>query len=129
MTGADLRHILSKNIKLLRKQRSLSQIELAEKADISIPFLSNIERGNKWPHPDTLTKLAEALGVEVYALFITDCSPKEELEQLRQEIIKDIKNNYDDRLEKSFVFNIEKVVKMSVKQAVASEFKNLKKGK
>jgi transcriptional regulator with XRE-family HTH domain len=129
MTGADLRHILSKNIKLLRKQRSLSQIELAEKANISIPFLSNIERGNKWPHPDTLTKLAEALGVEVYALFIIDYSPKEELEQLRQEIIQDIKNNYDDRLEKSFVFNIEKTVKMSVKQAVASEFKNLKKNK
>jgi transcriptional regulator with XRE-family HTH domain len=129
MTGDGLRHILSKNIKLLRKQRSLSQIELAEKADISIPFLSNIERGNKWPHPDTLTKLAEALGVEVYALFIIDCSPKEELEQLRQEIIQDIKNNYEDRLEKSFVYNIEKIVKMSVKQAVASEFKNLKKNK
>jgi transcriptional regulator with XRE-family HTH domain len=129
MTGTDLRQILSKNIKLLRKQRSLSQIELAEKADISIPFLSNIERGNKWPHPDTLTKLAEALGVEVYALFIIDRSPKEELEQLRQEIIQDIKNNYDDKLEKSFVFNIENVVKMSVKQAVASEFKNLKKNK
>jgi transcriptional regulator with XRE-family HTH domain len=49
MTGTDLRRILSKNIKLLRGQRSLSQIELAEKADISIPFLSNIERQNKWP--------------------------------------------------------------------------------
>jgi len=69
MTGADLRRILSKNIKMLRGQRSLSQIELAEKADISIPFLSNIERQNKWPHPDTLVKLAKALDVEVYALF------------------------------------------------------------
>jgi transcriptional regulator with XRE-family HTH domain len=56
-----------------------------------------------------------------------DPSIKRELEQLRQEIIQDIKNNYDDRLEKSIVFNIENVVKMSVKQAVASEFKNLKK--
>jgi len=69
MTGTDLRRILSENIKLLRGQRSLSQIELAEKADISIPFLSNIERQNKWPHPDTLAKLAKALDVEVYALF------------------------------------------------------------
>ena len=69
MTGADLRHTLSKNIKSLRSQRSLSQIELAEKADISIPFLSNIERQNKWPHPDTLVKLAKALDVEVYILF------------------------------------------------------------
>jgi transcriptional regulator with XRE-family HTH domain len=70
MTEADLRQILSKNIKSFRSQRSLSQSELAEKADISIPFLSNIERAIKWPHPKTLIKLAEALDVEVYMLFL-----------------------------------------------------------
>ena len=75
MTGTDLRYILSKNIKLLRSQRSLSQIELAEKADISIPFLSNIERQNKWPHPDTLVKIATALDVEVYMLFLENIPP------------------------------------------------------
>ena len=75
MTGADLRQILSKNIKSLRSQRSLSQIEMAEKADISIPFLSNIERGNKWPHPDTLVKIAKALDVEVSVLFQEKISP------------------------------------------------------
>jgi len=56
-------------------------------------------------------------------------SIKSELEQLRQDIIQDIKNNYDDRLERTIVFNIENVVKMSVKQAVATEFKNLRKNK
>jgi len=76
MTGGDLRHILSKNLKLLRNQRSLSQMELAEKANISIPFLSNIERSNKWPHPDTLVKIAEALDVEVYVLFQENSPPK-----------------------------------------------------
>ena len=76
MTGADLRQILSRNIKSLRSQRSLSQIELAEKADISIPFLSNIERSNKWPHPETLAKLAKALDVEVYVLFQEKMPPK-----------------------------------------------------
>jgi len=70
MTGADLRQVLSKNIKSLRGQRSLSQIELAEKANISIPFLSNIERANKWPHPDTLVKIAQALDVDVAILFM-----------------------------------------------------------
>jgi len=69
MTETDLRLILSKNIKSYRSQRSLSQSELAEKADISIPFLSNIERAKKWPHPETLVKLADALDVEVHMLF------------------------------------------------------------
>ena len=76
MTGADLRQILSKNLKSLRSQRSLSQFELAEKADISIPFLSNIERSNKWPHPETLVKLAKALDVEVYMLFQEKIPPQ-----------------------------------------------------
>jgi len=70
MTADDLRDILSKNIKTLRNRRSLSQIELAEKADISIPFLSNIERSNKWPHPETLVKIAKALEVDVFMLFL-----------------------------------------------------------
>jgi transcriptional regulator with XRE-family HTH domain len=69
MTEVNLRQVLSKNIKSFRSQRSLSQSELAKKADISIPFLSNIERALKWPHPETLVRLAQALDVEVYMLF------------------------------------------------------------
>jgi len=69
MKEADLRQILSKNLKSFRSQRSLSQSELAEKADISIPFLSNIERAKKWPYPETLVKLAKALDIEVFMLF------------------------------------------------------------
>ncbi|MDR2575903.1 MAG: helix-turn-helix domain-containing protein [Treponema sp.] len=32
-------------------------------------ILSNIERAIKWPHPETLAKLAKALDVDVYMLF------------------------------------------------------------
>jgi transcriptional regulator with XRE-family HTH domain len=47
----------------------MSQADLAEKAEISIPLMSEIARGNKWPQPDNLAKIALALGVEVYDLF------------------------------------------------------------
>jgi transcriptional regulator with XRE-family HTH domain len=69
MGGQEVRNALSKNIKLFRGNRSWSQADLAEKAGISIPFLSDIERGNKWPYPDTLSNLAKALDVEVFELF------------------------------------------------------------
>jgi len=52
-------------------------------------------------------------------------SGNEEFQQLRQDIIQDIINIYDDKLHRTIIFNIENVVKMSVKQAVASEIKNL----
>ena len=69
MTEQDLRAILSQNIKKLRNYRKLSQAELAEKIDISIPFLSDIENGKKWISPVTLAKMADAFNIEAYELL------------------------------------------------------------
>lgn len=54
MTGEEVRQTLAKNIKKLRAQKGFSQAQLAEKADISLPFMSSIEQSSKWPYPDTL---------------------------------------------------------------------------
>jgi len=74
-TGQDLRAILGRGIKFFRQQRQLSQATLAEKAGISITFLSNIERGLKYPTSDTLSAIANALDVEPFELFRHDHSP------------------------------------------------------
>ena len=77
MTGVDVRTLLAKRIKELRSGKNFSQAQLAEKADISIPFLSAIERGTKWPYPETLAKLADGLDVTIADLFISDTSRKD----------------------------------------------------
>jgi len=64
-----LKEILGKNIKFFRLRRQFSQAELAEKANISITFLSNIERGNNYPQAGTLCNIVNALGVEIWELF------------------------------------------------------------
>jgi transcriptional regulator with XRE-family HTH domain len=66
-----IRVILSGNLRKLRKHREWSQTELAKKANISMNFLSEIECCRKWPYPETLQNLAEALGVEVFDFFKT----------------------------------------------------------
>jgi transcriptional regulator with XRE-family HTH domain len=76
MVGNELRGVLARNIKAFRKHRDWSQEILAEKAGISVPFLSDIERCNKWPYPETLSNLAKALDVEVYELFRHDDASK-----------------------------------------------------
>ena len=78
MEGAEIRKILAKNIKWFREHRLWSQAELAANSDISIPFLSEIERGNKWPYPDTLGKIAKALNVKTHELFLEDTPSKGE---------------------------------------------------
>jgi len=69
MNGTEIRRILAKNIKTCREHRLWSQADLAEYSDISIPFLSEIERGNKWPFPDTLGRIVQALNVQIHDLF------------------------------------------------------------
>jgi transcriptional regulator with XRE-family HTH domain len=69
MTEHELRAILSSNLKRYRTYRKFSQAELAEKLDISIPFLSDVENGRKWVSPLTLVKFAGALKIEPYELL------------------------------------------------------------
>ena len=69
MSGEKIRTTLGNNIKLFRNRRNWSQSDLAESAGISINYLGEIERGRKWPHPETLWSLTEALNVEVFELF------------------------------------------------------------
>jgi transcriptional regulator with XRE-family HTH domain len=69
MNEQDLKHILSINIKRYRNYHKFSQAELAEKLDISIPFLSDIENGKKWVSPRTLAKMADVFAIEAYELL------------------------------------------------------------
>jgi len=75
MDGQEIKSVLGKNIKLIRSQRQYSQELLAEKANISITFLSNIERGLKYPKPAVLSQIAESLKVDVCELFKTNSKP------------------------------------------------------
>jgi transcriptional regulator with XRE-family HTH domain len=69
MTENELRAIVRTNIRRYRNYRKWTQAELAEKLDISINFLSDIENGKKWISPSTMVKFASALNIEPYELF------------------------------------------------------------
>jgi transcriptional regulator with XRE-family HTH domain len=97
MIGDDIRAVLSKNIKNYRNYLSLSQADLAEKVNISISFLSSIERGTKWPYPDTLAGIARALKVEVFELFraeqLLDNATKPKVDSLINEITATVESS------------------------------------
>ena len=93
MDGQAIKETLGKNIKIFRDRRGLSQADLAEKADISIPFLSSIERGIKYPQPDMLAKIANSLGVKVNELFTVNLAFAESsdlLSHLSEDMTKNI---------------------------------------
>lgn len=93
MNGQELKAILGKNVKFFRYRLEYSQADLAEKADISITFLSNIERGLKFPKPEIITRIANGLGINVYELFKSDIVPEDNkkiINQLSKDVTKKI---------------------------------------
>ena len=69
MTENQLRTIVSTNIRRFRDYRKWTQAEFAEKLDISVNFLSDIENGKKWISPASMVKFASVLNIEPYELF------------------------------------------------------------
>ncbi|MFJ8265527.1 helix-turn-helix domain-containing protein [Peribacillus asahii] len=65
--------MIGKNIKELRKRRGYTLSELAEQANISKSYLSNIERNlNKNPSLEVMNKIAHVLNVDIMTLLKTD---------------------------------------------------------
>lgn len=96
---------VGKRIKEVRKQKGMSQDELAERADLSSQYISQIETGRKKGSLPTYNKLAKALGVSIdeltgsisegsrvlsdVDLILQDCSKEER--ELLVEVLRVVK--------------------------------------
>jgi transcriptional regulator with XRE-family HTH domain len=93
LSGQDVWTLLGRRIQFYRKQRQFSQAVLAEKADISITFLSKIERGIRYPTPETLSGIANGLEVSLCDLFQeaeTSSEHQNMLARLQNDVIKTV---------------------------------------
>ena len=76
-----LQYVIGK-IKEIRTQKSISQLELSVRANMSQSFLASVEKGKKQPSVLTLLRIASALGVSPKIFF-------PENEKKKKEEIKD----------------------------------------
>jgi len=102
METQEIKEILGRNIKYFRFHRQLSQSALAEKANISVTFLSNIERGKMFPKVEALSRLTESLNVSVFELFRPDLVPEDN---------KDMINRFSADITKNINLALEEVIK------------------
>jgi transcriptional regulator with XRE-family HTH domain len=64
------RATLARNVRTLRAARRLSQMTLAQDAGITPALISAIESRKANPTIDSLQRIADALGIEMAALFV-----------------------------------------------------------
>ncbi len=94
MTETELRKKFGERLSLLRDHRRLTQEQLAELIDLTGHFIGMIETARQGVSFDTISRLAEGLGVEVMELFrFDDTIP------LRKNVsITNLEEKFGDRL-------------------------------
>ena len=82
-----LKQDFGQRIQKLRKDKKITQEQLAEMVGIDPKNISRIEKGNNYPTAENLTSIAKALHVDIYELFVFNSIP---LEQMKEEIINSL---------------------------------------
>lgn len=67
-----LREVFIANLKKNRKRQKISQMDLAERCDTAGSYIGEIEIGRKFPSVEMIEKIAGALNIEAYRLFVDE---------------------------------------------------------
>ena len=93
---------LAMNIKRYRKKLNFTQEQLAERAKTSTTYIGTIEIGQKFPSPQMIERIADALNVDSLKLFQPGTNTL-------------VENKLDiDMLKKSLLKNLETAVEISL---------------
>lgn len=88
---SNLKKMLGKRIKFIRKERKMTQERLAELVEIGTPNISYIESGKFAPSSDTLQKIAIALNVSPRELY--DFSDFRDINDIKKELFEALESN------------------------------------
>jgi transcriptional regulator with XRE-family HTH domain len=97
-----IRETFARNLRENRRKCGLTQAQLAEKAEISTHYIALIELARNIPKVETIERLANALNVEIYELFIVPLSPIMEMKRLHEALIADLKDIVKESVDEAF---------------------------
>jgi transcriptional regulator with XRE-family HTH domain len=61
---------LALNLKAVRASKGLTQEDVADRCDLSVAYISLLERGGRNAPLNTVERIAEAVGVEPHTLLV-----------------------------------------------------------
>ena len=101
---SQIKELLGKRIKELRLARKLTQEQLAEIINIGAASLSKIEIGMNRPTDENLEKIAQALNVEPYQLYM--CYHFKNIDEIKKELHSMINNANENDIRLAYkIFN------------------------
>ena len=102
MQDLEIRNRVAENIKTIRKQKKITQFQLAEKSNLSEGTIKSIELAHSYPEEKTLSQITEALDVDVVKLFMpvgeSFKKNKENVAMLKSAIASDVRKYVNEVL-------------------------------
>ena len=65
-----IQKLFIQNLRFLRNEKKISQIQLSELVNISPNYLNAVENGKNFPSPEVLQKIIDVLEILPYQLFL-----------------------------------------------------------
>lgn len=98
MDGELVKSLLASNIRSARGKLKLTQQQLAERVGSSTSFIGEIEIRRKFPSPANIERIASALGMQPYELFIDE--NREGPNRDQRELLSVLKNDLQSSISK-----------------------------
>ncbi|MBO7121786.1 MAG: helix-turn-helix transcriptional regulator [Treponema sp.] len=102
MESIEIQKRVSENLRKIRKSKKMTQLDLAIKCDMSEAMIKNIELNRSWPSEKTLSQITNALGIDVYRLFLPlaiDFEKEREIKlSVKDEITKCLRKYLEEKL-------------------------------
>ena len=122
----NLREIFAYNLKKKRQNCGFSQAKLAEMVSVSTHHIATIETARNYPTLDLVERMANALDIEIYELFINPLSTHEEMERLYYVVAKNIDQLLSEKMEQHYeatAKNLEQVVADAIDKNLTAKCK------
>ena len=94
-----IQELLAKNLRDARKRLGISQMKLAEKADLSVGYMNDVERARRWIGATTLARLAGALHMRPYQFFLENGDSTTNTHAMLSEIVSELRISVDSDIE------------------------------
>jgi transcriptional regulator with XRE-family HTH domain len=110
-----LQEIFILNLKKFRRTRGISQMNLADLCDTSGNYIGEIEMGRRIPSFEKIEKIASALQIAPYLLFVEEANKAEENQELKTK-------NYLTKLPKKVRKEIASYIIANIQQHIVESF-------
>jgi len=102
---ANIGDIFAYNLKANRKKCGYTQAKLAEVLGVSTHHLAMIEIARHYPTLELVERIANALHIEIYELFVGKPTPEKAMERLHDTLVGNIERVVADAINRNFPFD------------------------